>query len=862
MNRSIRAEESLLFGKRGQESRMRVDRKQQGRSNVVGSVMKEKEEELALFLEMRKREKERDNMLSLQSSEEFDAPLETKPGSFPIFNIVQSTTTRKTPTDDFLNFDNDKNDYDWLLTPPGTPLFPSLEEPQRTVMSQLGTPNSRQPILNSRLANPQPAPTLRGSLLSRQPTLVPGLNSSSTGTNRRPSSSGGLSSSSSRPATPTGRTSSRPATPTGRPSLPPSAKPSRSSTPTSRATIPSSRPSAPPPTRSSTSSARSSTPTRSTILVSRPTISAPKPAVSASKPTVSTPKTISRSATPTRRPPSTTSSMSNVSAPPSRSSSVTRSGPSSSTRNPVPSRGTSPTPKSRPWKPSEMPGFSLDAPPNLRTSMPDRPVSASRGRPGAPSSRSSSVEPVPNGRPRRQSCSPSRGCAPNGSIHNSGSSVPAVSRARSNVNDNVSPGMIGTKMVERVVNMRKLAPPMQDKQQFTQNNPAGKSSSSPDSSGFGRNLSKKSLDMALRHMDIRRSIPGNLGPLMTKIPASSMYSVRSGPARSRAVSVSDSPLATSSNASSEHSVNNIHNLYVEGSEVEDNNDVGSENGFRSSPASQHGRILSNYPFEEKFARDSLNSLSDSRKLSSRSSSVTRSGPTPTSSTRNRVPSLGTSPTPKSKQRNPSEFSFSAPSNLRTSMPERPVTASKGKPGAPSARSSSIEPIPNGRPRRQSYSPSRRRATNGSTLICGSSIAAVSQVRSNGNDPTEKLSSSPDSSDYGRNISNKSLDTTLGHMDIRGNVPGGLVPLMTEIPASSMCTVGSGSARRRTVSVSDSPLATSSNASSEYSVNNINTLNVEESEIEDINDVGRLTEDPAHPPQQVNLAGERSINSYT
>ncbi|KAK9126133.1 hypothetical protein Scep_014979 [Stephania cephalantha] len=298
-------------------------------------------------------------------------------------------------------------------------------------------------------------------------------------------------------------------------------------------------------------------------------------------------KTVSRSATPTRRP-STPSSVSSASAPSSRSTSVSKSVPTAA-RNPVPSRGTSPTVKSRPWKPSEMPGFSLDAPPNLRTSMPDRPVSASRGRPGAPSARSSSVEPVPNGRPRRQSCSPSRGRAPNGSLHPSGSSVPAVSRTRANGSDNVSPVLIGTKMVERVVNMRKLAPPKQDDQRSVQSNSAGKASPSPDSSGFGRTLSKKSLDMALRHMDIRRSVPGSLRPLMTNIPASSMYSVRSGSARSRTISVSDSPLSTSSNAGSEQSVNNInhHALCLDiGSEIEDN-DLSSERGAKFSPTSHH-----------------------------------------------------------------------------------------------------------------------------------------------------------------------------------------------------------------------------------------------------------------------------------
>jgi len=40
-----------------------------------------------------------------------------------------------------------------LLTPPGTPLFPSLEmESRRTVMSQLGTPTTRPVALKSRVS--------------------------------------------------------------------------------------------------------------------------------------------------------------------------------------------------------------------------------------------------------------------------------------------------------------------------------------------------------------------------------------------------------------------------------------------------------------------------------------------------------------------------------------------------------------------------------------------------------------------------------------------------------------------------------------------------------------------------------------
>lgn len=65
---------------------------------------------------------------------------------------------------------------------------------------------------------------------------------------------------------------------------------------------------------------------------------------------------------------------------------------------------------------------------------------------------------------------------------------------------------------------------------------------------------------------------------MTNIPASSMYSVRSGPTRSRAISVSDSPLATSSNGSSELSVNNNGFCVVDGREFDD---VSSDKGPRS-----------------------------------------------------------------------------------------------------------------------------------------------------------------------------------------------------------------------------------------------------------------------------------------
>ncbi|CAN8287316.1 unnamed protein product [Cochlearia groenlandica] len=83
----------------------------------------------------------------------------------------------------------------------------------------------------------------------------------------------------------------------------------------------------------------------------------------------------------------------------------------------------------------------------------------------------------------------------------------SASRSRATVrskisNNDVNPVLMGTQMVERVVNMRKLPPPKQDDHT---------------SSGFGRTLSKSSLEMAMRHMNIRRSSSISENPRVTTI---------------------------------------------------------------------------------------------------------------------------------------------------------------------------------------------------------------------------------------------------------------------------------------------------------------------------------------------------------
>ncbi|KAM7256947.1 hypothetical protein ACFE04_012688 [Oxalis oulophora] len=517
-------------------------------------VTKEKDEDLTLFLELRRHGKGNFSVDHELDSSIFGSNNNSTPGGgggggggSPVSKqVIMSQPTRKTAADKFLNSVAHKSDYEWLITPPGTPLVPYLDkEAQIAIMNEPKVSNARPTALKERLANVHQEPASRNNMASKILNVSSGGLNSSMISNRR---------------------ASRPATPTGRPTIPATSKPSRPSTPTSRPILPSTKPSAH-PSRASTPTrctARSSTPTaRPSAPISRPTSRAATPARHvpnrSSAPSVTAPP--SRSSSVTRPVPPSRSSSVTRSVPPSRSSSATRSAMIIS-KTPAPSRGTSPTVKSRPWKPSDMPGFSLDPPPNLRTSMPERPGSVSRSRPGDSSSRSSSVDSRSSGRPRQQSRSPTRGRPSYGSAK-----IHSVRRAQSKDEDHVSPVVMGSKMVERVVNMRKLAPPKQA--DLFSSHGIGKCSST-ESLGFGRNLSKKSLEMAMRHMDIRRSISGNLRPIMTNIPASSMYSVRSESTRSRTTSVSDSPLATSSNASSEFSINNNF-ISLDSREMEDDN---------------------------------------------------------------------------------------------------------------------------------------------------------------------------------------------------------------------------------------------------------------------------------------------------
>ncbi|KAL9674557.1 hypothetical protein QQ045_030829 [Rhodiola kirilowii] len=467
-------------------------------------VVMGKDEEMALFFEMRRREAEDDSLPALEYSDELDG---SNPGVSPISKRVHSLHVPSMDADDFLNCEIDSTDYDWLLTPPDIPLFPLLEmESHKHIYGQIETTTVQPTPRSTKPADIQEDPN--SGLKASAPDLGPAKagNKIQSISKKQISTKGKIAAS----------------------------KPSRSSTPNSRAPVPSTKPKNP--------STRSSTPSRSASCLYTPTGRPSAPVASKSAP---------RSSTPIRK--ESSSSVGPCVSEPSEQSSVVAKFSPSKSKNPVNVRGKVPIVKSSIAKPPEALD-SLDPPLYSRTSLPERPASASRGRSGASNLKIASSRASSNGKQRQKSRSPSRARAQNISGFNSRNFISAWNRAHSNDADKVNPVIIGSQMVERVVNMRKLAPPKPDGH-CDQNKSTGKSSLSRDSSGFGLSLSKKSLDMAIRHMGIRGGVSGNLKPLNTKKAAVSGHSTPTGSIQSSTTNISDSPFATSSDSSSDPTAN-------------------------------------------------------------------------------------------------------------------------------------------------------------------------------------------------------------------------------------------------------------------------------------------------------------------
>ncbi|GMI77418.1 hypothetical protein HRI_001411100 [Hibiscus trionum] len=124
--------------------------------------MLERDEDLLLFRELHKREKDRIATLLQPVSDEF----EPASGNFALYRI---SSGKKGSGFQFFP-DNNKNDYDWLKTPPATPLFPSLEmeanAAQPVVQRELPiirpfsrfAGHSQKESANSRPKSPNPKP--------------------------------------------------------------------------------------------------------------------------------------------------------------------------------------------------------------------------------------------------------------------------------------------------------------------------------------------------------------------------------------------------------------------------------------------------------------------------------------------------------------------------------------------------------------------------------------------------------------------------------------------------------------------------------------------------------------------------------
>ncbi|XP_078157567.1 RUN/FYVE domain protein [Carex rostrata] len=408
-----------------------------GRSLEHTLTYRAKDDDLLLFADIQNGEKEKECFL-LQS-DDFDESLnklryfsEIKPVNIPA----------KGESSDLLNAEGDKNDYDWLLTPPDTPLFPSLDDEER--------------------------PPLKVITRGRSQSQTKSLSRSSTMERTQRSSRSS--------ASPSRHSPSPRSTVSTVHSMPRQSSASRASSPSLVRT--------PTPTRrSSTPPAKPSTPTR-------------------------------RSASPTPRRISTGSFSQ-----PKRGISPVKS-----------SRGNSPSPNIRGWDPNP-PGFPTETPPNLRTSLPDRPVSRSRGL-----SPVSGIGSDLSLKYRRQSMSPTPS--------RSASTSHSHDRDRFSSHSTGDDDMDSISSFSNSVSARKNIGMVKNRTVAVSKKPAKNIvtvGSAP----------KRSFDSALWLMDHRKAPQNMFRPLLSSVPTTSFVTGKAN-STSRPMFSRNSSVTTSSNASSEH----------------------------------------------------------------------------------------------------------------------------------------------------------------------------------------------------------------------------------------------------------------------------------------------------------------------
>ncbi|GJT93626.1 hypothetical protein Tco_1082471 [Tanacetum coccineum] len=144
---------------------------------------KDRDEDLIMFQEMHKRDKNRVVNLLQPVSDEFEPN-----GNYPIYGMTSSA--KKGPGLGFLG-ESEKNDYNWLKTPPATPLFPSLE---------METKNAHELVVQRELPIIQPLSRFAGNPEEKETKQI------NTGSNPRTP----------KPTTPRPRVPARSVTPNGR----------------------------------------------------------------------------------------------------------------------------------------------------------------------------------------------------------------------------------------------------------------------------------------------------------------------------------------------------------------------------------------------------------------------------------------------------------------------------------------------------------------------------------------------------------------------------------------------------------------------------------------------------------------------
>ncbi|TVU51546.1 hypothetical protein EJB05_02981 [Eragrostis curvula] len=417
------------------------------RTNSFGSVLpvKPKDDELLLFSDMQK--VERENFL-LEPSEDFDESI-AKLSYFPEVKLGVNIPARR-ESHDLLNVDGDKNDYEWLLTPPETPLFRSLDDAEDQSIAQISRGRSQsKPIQFSRSS------TMDNTQRSRRSSASPSRLS------------------------PSPRSAAR--------------------------------------TRPSSSSSRSSPP---------PALQPPMPSRRSSTPPAT--KTL----TPPRRSPS----------PASRRMSTGSSGPTlNGTRgaSPVKPNRRSPSPKPHGWQ-SNVPGFPFDAPSNLRTSLPDRSVSRSRG--GSPSS-FSGLDTSSRGRRQSMSPTPSRRASSSHSIERDRMSSYSKASATSSGEDDLDSMQSIPISYSSSPAVKKSLAVMKTRTIAASKNLS--KSFSPSS------VPKRSFDSAVWLMDHRKTPQDRFRPLLSAVPATT-FGTGNGTNVHKPTFAHNPSLKISSNASSIH----------------------------------------------------------------------------------------------------------------------------------------------------------------------------------------------------------------------------------------------------------------------------------------------------------------------